>query len=116
VLELLRDSWAEIGIRLFTKPFVRDVFRQRIFAGNSIMSVWTGLENGLPTADSTPAELAPVDQNNLEWPKWGQHYQTSGMSGEAPDTPEAKALMGLLEEWTVPCWRPRAPGRSRSPG
>ena len=23
------------------------------------------------------------------------------MSGEAPDTPEAKALMGLLEEWTA---------------
>ena len=101
VLELLRDSWAEIGIRLFTKPFVRDVFRQRIFAGNSIMSVWTGLDNGLPTANSSPADLAPVDQNDLEWPKWGQHYQTSGMSGEAPDTPEAKALMGLLEEWTA---------------
>ncbi len=83
VLELIRDSWAQVGIHLFTKPFVRDVFRNRVFAGDSIMSVWTGLENGLPTASFSPSELAPVDQNDLEWPKWGQYYETHGMSGEA---------------------------------
>src|SRR5439155_10240129 len=37
VLELIRDSWRRIGVRLFTKPFVRDVFRNRVFAGDSIM-------------------------------------------------------------------------------
>ena len=99
VLELIRDSWAQLGIRLFTKPFVRDVFRNRIFAGDSIMSVWTGLENGLPTAEFSPSELAPVDQNNLEWPKWGQYYQTHGLSGEPPSLPEAKELVELLEQW-----------------
>jgi peptide/nickel transport system substrate-binding protein len=99
VLELIRDSWAELGIHLFTKPFVRDVFRNRVFAGDSIMSVWTGLENGLPTAAFSPAELAPVDQNDLEWPKWGQYHETHGMSGEAPDLPEAKQLLGLLDRW-----------------
>jgi peptide/nickel transport system substrate-binding protein len=99
VLELIRDSWGELGIRLFTKPFVRDVFRNRVFADDSIMSVWTGLENGLPTAAFSPAELAPVDQNDLEWPKWGQYYETRGMSGQAPDLPEAKQLMTLLDQW-----------------
>jgi peptide/nickel transport system substrate-binding protein len=49
VLELIRDDWAKIGVRLFTKPSVRDVFRNRVFAGESTMSVWTGLENGLAT-------------------------------------------------------------------
>ena len=101
VLELIRDSWGRIGVRLFTKPFVRDVFRNRVFAGNSIMSVWTGLDNGLPTAASTPAELAPVDQNDLEWPKWGQFWQSHGVSGQAPDTPEGRALLELLGRWTA---------------
>jgi peptide/nickel transport system substrate-binding protein len=101
VLELIRDSWAELGIDLFTKPFARDVFRNRVFAGDSIMSVWTGLENGLPTAEFSPAELAPVDQNDLQWPKWGQYYETHGMSGEAPTLPEAKQLMVLLDQWNA---------------
>jgi len=99
VLELIRDSWEQLGIHLFTKPFVRDVFRNRVFAGDSIMSVWTGLENGLATAAFSPSELAPVDQNDLEWPKWGQYYETRGMSGKAPDLPEAKQLMALLDQW-----------------
>jgi peptide/nickel transport system substrate-binding protein len=98
VLELIRDSWAELGIRLFYKPFVRDVFRNRIFAGDSIMSVWTGLENGLPTAEFSPSELAPADQNNLEWPKWGQYYQTHGLSGERPSLPEAEELVQPLDQ------------------
>ncbi|HEY8016930.1 MAG TPA: ABC transporter substrate-binding protein [Dongiaceae bacterium] len=101
VLELIRDSWAQAGIHLFTKPFVRDVFRNRVFAGDSIMSVWTGLENGLPTASFSPSELAPVDQNDLEWPKWGQYHETHGMSGEAPDMPEVKQLLDLLDQWGV---------------
>ena len=28
VLELLRDSWAQLGIRLFSKTFSRDIFRR----------------------------------------------------------------------------------------
>ncbi len=101
VLELIRDSWAEIGVRLFSKLFDQEVFRRRIFSGESIMSVWTGLDNGLPTADSSPAELAPVSQIDLEWPKWGQYYETRGASGEAPDMPQAKELLALLERWNA---------------
>jgi peptide/nickel transport system substrate-binding protein len=99
VLELIRDDWAKIGVRLFTKPSVRDVFRNRIFAGESMMSVWTGLDNGLATADSNPGELAPVSQQSLEWPAWGQHWETNGASGQAPDLPKAKELMDLMAQW-----------------
>jgi peptide/nickel transport system substrate-binding protein len=99
VLELIRDDWAKIGVRLFTKPSVRDVFRNRVFAGESVMSVWTGLENGLATADSNPGELAPVSQQSLEWPRWGQYWETGGASGEAPDLPKAKELMDLMAQW-----------------
>jgi peptide/nickel transport system substrate-binding protein len=99
VLELISDDWAKIGVRLFTKPSVRDVFRNRVFDGSSIMSVWTGLENGLATADSSPAELAPDQQQSLQWSAWGQYWETGGKSGEAPDMPKAKELMDLMALW-----------------
>jgi peptide/nickel transport system substrate-binding protein len=99
VLELISDDWAKIGVRLFTKPSVRDVFRNRVFDGSSIMSVWTGLENGLATADSSPGELAPDQQQSLQWSAWGQYWETGGRSGEAPDMPKAKELMDLMALW-----------------
>jgi peptide/nickel transport system substrate-binding protein len=102
VLELIRDSWAQLGIRLFTKPFEQEVFRGRIFNGDAIMSVWTGLDNGLPTADSSPADLAPANQYvGLQWSKWGQYYESHGQAGEAPDLPEAKELLTLLDRWNA---------------
>src|SRR5690606_2635988 len=48
VLELIRSDYAQLGIKIFTRPSQRDVFRDRIFAGETMMSVWQGLENGLP--------------------------------------------------------------------
>ncbi|MEC7656417.1 MAG: ABC transporter substrate-binding protein, partial [Pseudomonadota bacterium] len=42
VLELVRDSWRRIGIKLLSKPSQREVFRQRIYSGETIMSVWSG--------------------------------------------------------------------------
>src|SRR5262249_11154638 len=101
VLELIRDSWGRIGVRLFTKPFVRRLFRNRVFGGNSTMPLPPGLDNRLPTAESTSVELAPVDQNDREWPNWGQFWQSRGVSGQAPDTPEGKAMLELLGRWTA---------------
>jgi peptide/nickel transport system substrate-binding protein len=99
VLELIRDSWREAGIKLFTKPSQLTVFRNRIFAGETVMSVDKGLENGLPIADMPPVELAPMSQQQLQWPKWGQHVETKGRAGEPPDLPEAKELVHLLKTW-----------------
>ncbi|MBM3517280.1 MAG: ABC transporter substrate-binding protein [Alphaproteobacteria bacterium] len=99
VLELIRENWAAVGIKLFTRPSQREVFRNRVFAGETLVSIWSGLENGVPTADMSPEELTPVHQLSLQWPKWGQHYETGGASGEAPDTPEAKELLQLQQAW-----------------
>ena len=99
VLELVRDGWAEVGIKLFTKPSQREVFRNRIFSGQTLMSVWAGFENGLPTPDMSPAELAPTTQQSLQWPKWGQYYETNGKAGEEPDIPAAKELTELNNAW-----------------
>ncbi|MFP6728424.1 MAG: ABC transporter substrate-binding protein [Alphaproteobacteria bacterium] len=99
VLELIAETWAEIGIKLFIKPSQREVFRNRIFSGQALMSIWSGLENGVATAESSPEELAPTSQQQLMWPKWGQYFETSGKMGLAPDMPEAQELSRLSAEW-----------------
>jgi peptide/nickel transport system substrate-binding protein len=101
VLELIRDSWSKIGIKLHTRPSQREVFRNRVFAGKTQIAIWTGLENALLRADMSPAELAPVKQDHLQWPKWGQYIQTKGLSGEAVDMPEAAELLDLYEAWQM---------------
>ena len=101
VLELIRDSWREIGVALYTKPSQRTVFRNRIFAGETIMSVWTGLENGIPTPSSSPAHLATTTQLSYQWPKWGQYYETKGQSGEQVDMPKVQRLNELYKEWQI---------------
>ncbi|WP_199899266.1 ABC transporter substrate-binding protein [Sneathiella glossodoripedis] len=101
VLELIRDSWREIGVALFTKPSQRTVFRNRIFSGETIMSVWSGMENGVPTANESPARLATTSQLSYQWPKWGQYYETKGQSGEPVDMPEVERLNELYRAWHI---------------
>ena len=96
---LIADSWADVGVKLHTRPSQREVFRNRIFAGDTQMSIWTGLENALPNPDMSPVELAPMKQDYLQWPKWGQYVQTKGLSGEVIDMPEAQELSELYHAW-----------------
>ena len=110
ILELVHDSWLKAGIKLFTKPLQRETFRNRIFAGETLMSVWGGLENGAPGPDTPPAELAPTSQQQLQWPKWGQHHRNRGRTGEACDDPLAVELLGLYRGWIDAL----APGRRRA--
>lgn len=99
ILQLIAESWKTIGVRLLIKPEERQVLRNRVFAGLAVMSAWTGLENALPAADSLPSELAPTAQMQLAWPKWGQHYETGGRSGEPVDLPAAIELADLHTAW-----------------
>ena len=99
VLELVRDSWRKLGIALFSRPSVREVFRKRVYSGKSMMTVWSGLNNGIPTPDMSPNELAPTAQEHLQWPMWGQYYENNRKGGEAPALPEAKELVELYDNW-----------------
>jgi len=99
VLELIRDSWQQAGIKLYSVPSTREVFRNRIFSGDAIMSIWSGLANAIPTADSSPGDLAPTSKYQYQWPKWGSYYESSGKSGEAPDMPAAQKLVELNDQW-----------------
>lgn len=99
VLELIHDSWLAAGIKLFTRPSQREVFRNRIFAGETLVSIWSGHEFGVPNANTIPDEFAPTDQLQLQWPKWGQYYQTRGRAGTQPTDTAALELLKLNRAW-----------------
>jgi peptide/nickel transport system substrate-binding protein len=99
VLELIRDSWKQIGVKLFTKPSQREVLRNRVFAGETVMAMWFGYENGIPTPYSSPAEFVPISQQSLQWPMWGQYIETRGNSGKPVDMEKPKRLLELYDLW-----------------
>jgi peptide/nickel transport system substrate-binding protein len=99
VLELIHDSWLKIGVKLYSKPSQREVFRDRVFSGEALMAVWAGLDNGVPTAEMSPMDLAPTAQDQLQWTQWGQYFETKGLKGEAPDMAQAQRLLELNTAW-----------------
>jgi peptide/nickel transport system substrate-binding protein len=101
VLELVRDHWRDVGVALFTRVSQRDLLRSRVKSGDVVMSISQGMDNGVPTPDMSPAELAPVLDDMLAWPLWGLHYYSRGSDGSPPDMPEGQELLKLYEEWTL---------------
>lgn len=99
VLELITDHWLKVGIKLFIRTSQRDVFRSRAVAGEIMMALWSGIDNGVPTPEMNPGELAPTADEQLQWPVWGLHYLSNGEQGEAPDMPEVQAQLDALAKW-----------------
>lgn len=75
------------------------MFRNRTFAGDPVMTIWGGVENGIPTRDMSPAAFVPIDQNQLQWARWGQYFQTHGQAGIPVDMPEAQQLLVHWHDW-----------------
>jgi peptide/nickel transport system substrate-binding protein len=98
-LELVAETWREIGVRALIRATSREVMRNRAYAGEALMTVWSGWDNGVATPAMSPAELAPTRQDTLNWPKWGQFFQTGGEAGEPVNLAEAAELMALYREW-----------------
>jgi peptide/nickel transport system substrate-binding protein len=101
VIELVHDHWQDIGVKLFARSTQRDVFRSRTIGGQVMVGVWSGIDNGIPTAQMDPGALAPTSEAQLQWPLWGINFQTRGEKGEAPDLPDVKALADLLRQWRL---------------
>ncbi|MEM7463023.1 MAG: ABC transporter substrate-binding protein [Pseudomonadota bacterium] len=99
VLELVAAQWKAIGIKAFVRASQRDIFRRRAAAGETPISVFFGLNNGVAAPTMSPEELAPVSPAQLQWPSWGEYYETGGKAGEPPDMPEAVELLDLFKEW-----------------
>ena len=98
-LELVKETWKEIGVALFAKPSQRDNMRERAITGDLVMSVWWGFENGIPTSEMPPEDYAPVHGDAFTWNKWGDYYETGGEGGEKPDWAPAIRLMELYNAW-----------------
>jgi peptide/nickel transport system substrate-binding protein len=98
-LQLIAETWREIGIRLVAKPQERSILRQRSYTGQTVMVLSTGLDNALATAATPPVELAPATQEHFSWPKWGQYLESKGAKGEPVDMPEATALIDAYNRW-----------------
>lgn len=100
ILQLVQATWRKAGVELLIKPEQREILRNRVFAGECTLSVWAGLENGLAHAGTPPRDLAPTSQQQLQWPKWGQYFETGGRSGSAVDLAAAERLAVLNRAWT----------------
>lgn len=99
MLELVKDNWKDLGISIYPRPSQRDVLRNRAFSGELAMSVWSGFDNGLPSADMPPNERVPMGTDFLAGPAWGAYSMSGGTSGEKPDYAPAAELMDAFSQW-----------------
>ncbi len=100
-LELIKEGWREIGIKLFVKPSQRDSLRNRAYSGDLVMAVWEGFENGLPTPATNPVGFVPASVDMFTWYGWGDYYETGGRTGEKIDYAPAQRLFDLYQAWLV---------------
>jgi peptide/nickel transport system substrate-binding protein len=101
ILQLVTQHFRAVGIRLIIKPSDRSLMRNRAYSGDAIMTGLSGWDMGIPSPDMSPDELAPTRQDTLAWPKWGNHFETGGKAGLAPDLPEARQLLALNAQWNA---------------
>lgn len=99
IVNLITSTWRQAGIKLLPRQFTRDLLRQRVGAGQTMIAVWSGVENAMPTAVSSPREFAPATQGDLHWPKWGLYRESAGKAGEPCDQPEVQRLIDLVAAW-----------------
>ncbi|MBB4305070.1 peptide/nickel transport system substrate-binding protein [Rhodobium orientis] len=99
-LELVRETLTDIGVKIFVKPSQRDVVRNRALAGQLVMGISSGYDNGVPTAEMPPADFAPTTLESFNWSAWGAYHESQGREGEAVDYPPAREL---IEEYVL--WR-----------
>lgn len=98
-LELIKEHLREVGIRVFSRASQREIFRRRILTGDTVMAVWSGLDNAIASPDMEPDALAPSNSTQYQWPRFGQHVETAGSAGDSIDIPEVKELVERLEAW-----------------
>jgi peptide/nickel transport system substrate-binding protein len=98
-VELIIDGLRDIGIRASYRSAQRELFRRRVLIGETVLSLWHGFDNGLAGPDTEPDFLAPSSRGQYQWPRFGQHAETAGASGDAIDMPEVRQLADGLAAW-----------------
>ncbi len=100
-LELIKDQWKKIGIKLLYQKKDLNAFRLRAFSGEAMMTAYAGLTTAVPSVRTSPKEFAPTMLGGLQWPRWGMYVETSGKQGDKCDMPEAIRLLDELRKWEV---------------
>lgn len=98
---LVSDTWANAGLKMFSKAFQRVILRRRVISGQTVMSVWGGIDYALVRPGLSPHEFAPTDEVQAQWPRWGQYVQSRGKQGERPDDIAAEELLTLYRAWAT---------------
>ncbi len=98
-VELIIDNLRDVGIRLFSRSSQRELFRRRMLVGDTLMSLSSGLDNGIAGPDNEPDALAPTSQAQYQWPAFGNHVETMGKDGTPIDMPEVAELSSLHKAW-----------------
>lgn len=101
ILELIADQWERVGIKMFVRASQRDIFRRRAYAGETLISAFSGMDNAIANAEMSPQELAPTSRPQLQWSKWGEYFETKGKSGEPIDMPEFQQQLERYQTWLV---------------
>ncbi|MEO1197976.1 MAG: ABC transporter substrate-binding protein [Pseudomonadota bacterium] len=100
-LELIKETWREIGVSLFAKASSRDILRARAASGDLQMAIWPGFDNGVPTPEMAPTDLAPTNIIQFQWSSFGAYVESRGQSGSEIDIPEVARLLELYKAWQV---------------
>lgn len=99
VLNMIAETWKEIGVGMRIDVMPRRTLRDRAMSGEIVMSAWKGLENAIPVPELAPSELAPTQSVQLQWPQWGAYVQTQGRVGVPIGLPAVARLSFLREAW-----------------
>ena len=98
-IELIVENFREVGIRLFARSSQRELFRRRVLVGDVLLSLSSGLDNGIPGPEMEPDGLAPTMFGQYQWPAFGNYFETRGKDGVPVDMPEVAQLAALHRAW-----------------
>ncbi len=98
--ELVKDYWADLGIKMALKPQSRSLNSQRAEANKIAMNMWHG---GGVTDSQWPNTLTPpiTDDTGISWGgQWKSWWNTDGEEGMEPPA-DIKELFGMGDRFTT---------------
>jgi len=102
VIELIKEYWKDIGIKLIAKQVRENLVMERMRAGEHDLCFWNAdgcseilARCNYPIRLMPPWHWAGIPMGGSEWRKW---YDTNGKEGEEPPE-EIKKIFNLVDEW-----------------
>ena len=100
VLELVKDTWAELGIELLIRPSQLEVFRRRVFSGEAMMSATRGTSVRAPDARHEPGLARPgAASSSSSGPSGAPASRARGRAARRPRCPRRATCVDLYQRW-----------------